>query len=153
MHWELTPIVKIYEALGAVVDGRVHVEGNTAKVYSSTGNKYYDVMYDSETHAIMVNDNGSYYKGYLGYPAVAFLMQIGKLPYDRDIAERLKDVAWKDINQQLKNDFDKAIDFILAERFPNDREVIDAEVAAVYVELKKVSFTMLGKKVVPPSGY
>jgi hypothetical protein len=39
MLWQPTPRVKIYEALGAVVDGRVHIDDVTARVYSSSGNK------------------------------------------------------------------------------------------------------------------
>ena len=79
---------------------RVEVLENTAKVYSSTRNKYYDVVYDPNNQAIMANDNGSYWKGYLGYPSIAFLMKIGVLSYDQNIGESLKDIAWKDINQK-----------------------------------------------------
>jgi hypothetical protein len=153
MYWKPTPIVKMYEALGAVVDDRVEVSGNTGKVYSSSRNKFYDVTYDESSQAIMVNDNGSYYKGYLGYPAVAFLLSIGKIQYDATLAARLKDVAWKDINQKFKNDFDKAMDYILEERFPNDRAVIDAEAAALLEQVTKLNLKMLGKKTLPPSGY
>jgi hypothetical protein len=32
MKWKEPPIIKIYEALGAVADDRVEVEGNSAKV-------------------------------------------------------------------------------------------------------------------------
>src|ERR1700733_3253094 len=62
MKWKQPPVIKIYEALGAVADGRVEVSGDTAKVYSSTGNKFYDVTYDPAEQAIMTNDNGSYWK-------------------------------------------------------------------------------------------
>jgi len=46
MKWKHPPIIKIYEALGSVADGRVEVSGNTAKVFSSSGNKFYVVSYD-----------------------------------------------------------------------------------------------------------
>jgi hypothetical protein len=36
MKWRHPPLIKIYEALGAIADGRVEVNGMTAKVYSST---------------------------------------------------------------------------------------------------------------------
>jgi hypothetical protein len=36
MKWQHPPIIKIYEALGAIADGRVEINGMTAKVYSST---------------------------------------------------------------------------------------------------------------------
>ena len=70
MKWEHPPIIKIYEALGAVADNRVELSENTAKVFSSSGNKFYDVSYDRDSNSIMTNDNGSYWKGYLGYPAI-----------------------------------------------------------------------------------
>ncbi|MFZ1075166.1 MAG: hypothetical protein WAN50_02225 [Minisyncoccia bacterium] len=37
MKWKKPPVIKIYEALGAVADGRIEVDGNAAKVYSSSG--------------------------------------------------------------------------------------------------------------------
>jgi hypothetical protein len=153
MNWSQTPRVKIYEALGAVADGRVHVVGNTAKVYSSSGNKFYTVSYDPALHAIMVNDNGSFYKGYLGYPAVAFLMQIGELPYSEAVAQKLKGVAWKDINQKFKNDFEKAIDFILSSLSEGKRAAIEAEVTRIDELLKLKTYVHLGSKVRPPEGY
>jgi hypothetical protein len=68
----------------------------------------------------MVNDNGSFYKGYLGYPAIAFLMSIGAIQYPAAIAEEFI-IAWKDINTKFKNDFDKTLAFILAEKSPQKR--------------------------------
>lgn len=47
--WLQPPIIKVYEALGALADDRIKVKGNTAKVYSSSGNKFYTVTYDSKT--------------------------------------------------------------------------------------------------------
>ncbi len=43
MKWKHPSITKIYEALGAVADDRVLVSGNSAKVYSSSRNKFYNV--------------------------------------------------------------------------------------------------------------
>ncbi len=34
MKWKHPPIIKIYEALGAVADGRVKISGDSAQVYS-----------------------------------------------------------------------------------------------------------------------
>ncbi|OHB17298.1 MAG: hypothetical protein A2749_00855 [Parcubacteria group bacterium RIFCSPHIGHO2_01_FULL_45_26] len=78
LQWKLRHISKVYEALGAITDGRVEVIGNTAKVYSSSRNKFYDVAYDASKNAsrpdsgqaIMSNDNSAYWKGELGYPAM-----------------------------------------------------------------------------------
>ena len=82
MKWKLPPMIKIYEAMCAMADGRVEVDSHSGKVFSSTGNKYYEVVYDPAKKAIMANDNGSYWQGYLGYPSVAFLMKTSILDYE-----------------------------------------------------------------------
>lgn len=153
MQWAHPPLPKIYEALGAVADGRLEITGNSAKVYSSSGNKYYHVNYDSSKNAIMVNDNASYWKGYLGYPAIAFLMKQGKLSYDEKVAALLKGIEWKDINQKFKNDFDKALQYILSTKTEEERKVLELLVNKIDAELKGLSLILLGEKVVPPEGY
>jgi hypothetical protein len=77
MKWKPAPLIKVYEALGSIGDGRFEVAGNTAKVYSSSGKKFYDVMYDPIKQAITANDNGSYWVGYLGYPSIVLLLALG----------------------------------------------------------------------------
>jgi len=153
MKWLHPPITKIYEALGSVADGRVEASGNTGKVYSSTGNKHYDISYDAEAGEIMANDNGSYWKGYLGYPAIAFLMKRGTLSYDGKLGLLLKGVAWKDINQQFKNDFDRALEFILSTKSDEERASLTAFVAKVDQEIVALDLSLLGKKTKPPEGY
>lgn len=153
MKWQPTPAVKIYEALGAVADGRVEEDGNSAKVYSSSRNKFYGVSYDPVKKEIMANDNGSYWKGYLGYPAVAFLMKTGVLSHDQNIGDLLKNVPWKDINQRFKNDFKKALDFILEPLSENNREALQYFVSKVDREIKELDLNFLGDKVKPPEGY
>ncbi len=153
MKWKHPPIIKIYEALGAVADKRIQVTNNTAKIYSSSGNKFYEVNYDLDSNSIMVNDNGSFYKGYLGYPAIAFLMVIGKLQYSEQISKEMMGIAWKDINQKFKNDFDKTLEYILAEKSSEKRAEIEIEVKNIDNEISKLNLNLLGKKVRPPEGY
>jgi hypothetical protein len=71
------------------------------------------VKYDPDKRAIMMNDNGCYRNGYLGYPGIAFLMMKGVILYDPEYAFMLKGIPRKDINQKFNNDFDKAIEYIL----------------------------------------
>ena len=153
MKWQHPPIIKIYEALGSVADNRLTIEGNSAKVYSSSGNKFYTVNLDSESESIMVNDNASFYKGYLGYPAIAFLMMIGELQYSPKIAQILKGIAWKDINQKFKNDFDKTLAYILESKTPEEKSMLEAEVHNIDMQLKAKSYNLLGSKIQPPVGY
>ncbi len=153
MQWETPPIIKIHEALGAVADNRIGIEGNSAKVYSSSGNKFYTVTFDPETNSIMTNDNGSYWKGYLGYPAIAYLMKINKLPYNPDVAMLLSGIAWKDINQKFKNDFDKTLEYILSDKTAEQKEEIDKFVQEVFKVIKDTKYKYLGSKTKPPEGY
>ncbi len=153
MKWKKPPTAKIYEALGAVADDRIDLIGNTAKVYSSSRNKYYDVSYDSEKKAIMANDNGSYWRGYLGYPSIAFLMKSGLLSYDQEIAELLKGISWKDINQKFKNDFDKALEYILSPKTNEQVHILKNFVQKVEDEIVSLDLSLLGKKTIPPDGY
>jgi len=100
--WKNPPIIKIYEALGSVVEERLEISDDTAKCYSSSGNKFYDITYSAEQKAIMVNDNGSYWNGYLGYPAIAFLLQTGVLEYTEDYASYFKNIA-SEANVEIKD--------------------------------------------------
>ena len=99
--WLMPPRIKILEALGTIADERIKVKGNTATVESSMHEKTYSVAFDKDS--ITSNDNGSFYKGYLGYPSIAFLMLKGILPYDEKIAKSLKDIKWKELNEKIKD--------------------------------------------------
>ncbi len=153
--WKLPPRIKIYEALGALADGRIEVLENTAKVYSSSRNKYYTVSYDPKTGAIMTNDNGSYWQDYLGYPAIAYLMKIGVVPFSETAAALLADIEWKDINQTFKNDWTKTEKYcqdLVVSRDGNLNELLKA-VDVIHAFLQSHPFPQLGKKTKPPTGY
>ncbi|HMO78213.1 MAG TPA: hypothetical protein PKA42_01580 [Candidatus Paceibacterota bacterium] len=151
--WDTPPIIKIYEALGAVTDNRLEIDGNTAKCFSSSGNKFYDVIYEPEQNAIMTNDNGSYWKGYLGYPAIAYLLQTGVLRYQEELASALRDIKWKDINQEFKNDFDKTLTFILEPLDEQTRVNLENYTKSLLTQITELKLGKLGKKMKPPSGY
>ncbi len=104
--WSLPPRIKIYEALGAIADGRLTLTTpGAATVLSSSGNKTYNVTYNAETGEVTSNDNGSYWQGYLGYPAIAYFMAKGILQYESTVAAWLKGIAWKDVNTKFENDY------------------------------------------------
>ncbi len=153
MKWKRPPITKIYEALGSVADKRLEISGNSAKVFSSSGNKFYTVTYDKESESIMVNDNASFYRGYLGYPAIAFLLVIGELTYSHAVAEKLKGIAWKDLNQKFKNDFEQTVEYILSTKSPEERVEIEDEVKKIDQQLQAKNYSLLGPKIKPPEGY
>lgn len=153
MKWKHPPVIKIYEALGSVADKRVEVLGNSAKVYSSSGNKFYEVIFDPVKNAIMANDNGSYWKGYLGYPAIALLFMLEVLEYNPDMANLLKGIKWKDINQEFKDDFDKTLIFIEESMSTDDKKMLSEYVERIEKQIGTLNLILLGEKTTPPEGY
>lgn len=154
MKWKIPPKIKIYEALGSIADGRIEVEENKGKAYSSSRGKFYSIEYDCK-NKIMCNDNGSYWVGYLGYPAIAFLMVVGKVKYDSKFAEALRDIKWKDVNVKFKNDFDKTEEYVLNLVKERGFDVIELqiEVERIFEDIKKLDLGLLGEKTKPPTGY
>jgi len=100
--WLMPPRIKILEALGTIADKRIEVKDNRAKVTSSMHEKTYAVTFDGKK-SITCNDNGSYFKGYLGYPSIAFLMKKEIIPFNEKIAEALKGIKWKELNEKFKD--------------------------------------------------
>lgn len=152
IKWNIPPVIKIYEALGAIGDERIIMEGNKASVYSSEGNKKYDVAYSETENAIMANDNGSYWVGYLGYPSIAYLMLAGKLNLNKGYAEALKDIEWKKINTANKNDFDKTqkeVDKILESKGINLDEFY-LYLAEANNQIAELGINIFGTKIRPP---
>ncbi|OGD61031.1 hypothetical protein A3A71_02220 [Candidatus Berkelbacteria bacterium RIFCSPLOWO2_01_FULL_50_28] len=155
MKWKNPPVIKIYEALGAVADERLEINGDNAKVRSSSGGKFYDVVYEPETNSITSNDNGSYWRGYLGYPMIAFLMATKKLPYNERVAVSLKGVAWKDINTKFKNDFAKTEEFIRSEiaKRGGKLDELDGYLSLTMAKINELELNKLKSTAKPPQGY
>lgn len=156
MKWKEPPLNKVYEALGAIADGRVDIEGNTAKVYSSSRNKYYDVVYFPKKNEITSNDNASFWVGYLGYPSIAFLLAKGIIDYDQALLKYLKGFAWKDINQRFKNNFDKTdtyIDTNIVNKYGVDIADLHSKLNDIFEHVMALKLNKLGKTKKPPAGY
>jgi hypothetical protein len=155
MEWRIPPILKVYEALGCIADKRIEIDGNEAKVHSSSKGKFYTVIYDEDTNSIMANDNGSYWKNYLGYPAIAFLMLKGIIKYNKKYEEALKGIVWKDMTAKFKNDTEKAEEFVfnLVKERGFDLDELFAEIETIYNQIKELRIEMLGDKMLPPEGY
>ena len=152
--WNVPPVIKAYEALGSLGDGRVEIDGNSARVRSSSGNRTYDVAHDPDANAIRSNDNGSYWQKYLGYPAIAYLLGTGLIAHDPKWDEALKDIPWKDMNRRLKNDFAKAeaeVRDIVAGRGYRLGE-LDAQLASIMARVNELDLAILRPLQRPPSG-
>lgn len=156
------PLIKIYEALWAIADERIEIDQQKnednlvcAKIYSSSRKKHYDVTYSEQKNAIMANDNWSYWKGYLWYPALALLFLKWKLALDVEYAESLKDIKRKDINTKNKNDFDKTMIEIDMGLQKNGINIVAFKeyFSRILDEIQNLNLEILGEKLLPPEGY
>lgn len=100
-EWDMPPRLKVFEAMGAVADGRVEVKNDEGKVTSSTRTKKYTVVYEEERNAIYSNDNASKWQGYMGYPIIAFLMEKEMIGCDDEVAQAMKGFEWKKLNEKF----------------------------------------------------
>ncbi|OXM54760.1 hypothetical protein [Amycolatopsis alba] len=151
-EWKPSPVIKIYEALGAVADGRVEIDGDTARVASSDKAKTYDVRHDPAAGSITANDNGSYWQGYLGYPGIAYLLERGVIAYDSGLAGELAGVPWKELATKYRNDWAKVEKHVrddLAGRGA-DLDRLDAGLAEISGQLEKLELTKLSPRLRPP---
>ncbi len=108
--WKMPPLIKVYEAIGAIGDGRVKiVDERRAMVGSSDGSKAYSVEWSLDTREISANDNASYWQGYLGYPAIATMIARGVLNIRAETAETLRGIPWKELNRRFHNDYTRTL--------------------------------------------
>ncbi len=152
VRWKMPPIVKVYEAMGALADGRVRIEGNHATVTSSEGDKTYEVEISDDGRIISSNDNASYWQGYLGYPAIAVLIARGMYRPPANVIDALADIAWKEINRRFRNDYSKTVTEVLrfVEERGHDPEGVKTEAEAVLDALRKLE-PMKGTRRRPPA--
>ncbi|MEL9939880.1 MAG: hypothetical protein QW632_01835 [Ignisphaera sp.] len=101
---KLPPRIKIMEALGCLADKRIReIDDNKAIVSSSDGSREYHVYVDVKKGIVYSDDNGTKFRGYIGYPIIAFLMLKGYLAYDERIAKALAGIPWKKLNESYKS--------------------------------------------------
>jgi len=100
------PRIKILEAIGSIGDERIKVlDDKRAQVVSSRGDKVYKVVLVEKENNVFhtySNDNGTIYRGYIGYPIIAFMMVKGIIPIDKEVMKAMSGVPWKDLNERYK---------------------------------------------------
>lgn len=156
MKWKSPPLIKIYEAIGAISDGRIHLDQTGAKVYSSSGNKFYTIIYEPVSNSITSNDNGSYWVGYLGYPSIAYLLKKDIVAYDKSLIEYLKGFKWKDINQKFHNNFTKTqeyIDMHIAQEHDIDIQELHTSLEIIRDTIDRMKLNKLITSQKPPGEY
>ncbi|MEB3780204.1 MAG: hypothetical protein GSR85_08245 [Desulfurococcales archaeon] len=106
---ELPPDIKVLEAAGALGDNRVRIIESNAKtvaeVTSSDGSRTYRTAIIIKNGNVIVaysDDNGTRFRGYIGYPIIALLMIKNLLPRDTRLENALRGVKWKQLNQKFK---------------------------------------------------
>jgi hypothetical protein len=151
--WKTPPKAKIYEALGALGDGRVTITSTTtAEVISSSRDKKYIVQWSEDEKGITANDNASYWQGYMGYPIIAVLMLRGKLRYDKSVAYLLSEVQWKSLNARFRNNYDKAIETVLnsIEESKGQKTKVVEEVDRIMRDISSIKLKRLPIRKQPP---
>ncbi|MGQ4832452.1 MAG: hypothetical protein ACP6IS_00980 [Candidatus Asgardarchaeia archaeon] len=145
--WKMPPKIKVLEALGSIADQRIiKIKDGEYKVISSSGDREYKVEVDLENLRINSTDNGSVYKGYLGYPSIAVLMLNQILPFSEKIATALKGINWKELNEKYKAYW--KTEFVvkkIAKRRGVSEEEIDAFVNEVMEKIKELKIKKLKK--------
>jgi hypothetical protein len=130
----MPPIIKVYEALGAIGDGRLRiVDSRRALVTSSDGVKTYEVEVSEDGREISSNDNASYWQGYLGYPAIAVLLARGFYRPPANVTDALAGIPWKTLNRKFKNDYTKTLAEVdkELEQSGHDPDAVRSEAEAV----------------------
>lgn len=152
----MPPPIKVYEALGAIGDGRVRAidsEGPDGwDVGSSDGAKTYRVELSADGREISSNDNASYWQGYLGYPAIAVLMVHGTLRASAEAIRALAGIPWKKLNRRFRNDYARTtteVARIVTER-GGDFDATRAEAAAILDALAALGLERGARRRPPP---
>ncbi len=100
------PRIKVLEAIGSIGDERIKiVDEHEARVVSSSGDREYVVILYSvkdNVYRVYSSDNGTIYRGYIGYPIIAFLMLKNIIPIDRDVMKAMTGIPWKQLNERYK---------------------------------------------------
>jgi len=145
----LPPRIKILEALSAIADGRIKLlSEKDAEVVSSDGARTYRVYVDLGRRAAYSDDNGTVYRGYVGYPIISFLMARGVLPVDERLGQALKGIPWRKLNEQYKR-YDAVMELVKAQL--KDRGIPGDEVER-YIDAVMERLKGLGLRLEKPIG-
>lgn len=123
-------------------DGRISVNGNTAKVTSSNGNKVYTVEYDPEKRSIVSDNNEDFWQKRMGYPSIAYVLQTKMIPYNPKAGELMAGINWKKLNASNKRNYELSIETVLNKLSAIDRKLIQKEVINITNHLKELKLNM-----------
>ena len=138
----MPPLAKVYEAIGAIGDSRVSLDRERhATVQSSDRSKTYQVEISEDGREISSNDNGSYWQGYLGYPAIAVMLLRGLYDVQPEVIRALGGIPWNELNRRFRNNYERTIEEVMrrAGEAGVDPELIVAEAEAILTRLRKAA--------------
>jgi hypothetical protein len=135
----------IYEALTAIADGRVEVFESSAKIFSSSRNKFYTLHFDLNEMSFMSDDNMAYYKDEVSYPMLCVLLYKDIVSYDKESLKYFVNFPWKDVNQKNKNDYMKSVEEFLEDR-KEHRNYIENLTKNIFSQLSNIKIKVLGEK-------
>ncbi len=140
----MPPRIKVLEALSAIADGRVRREGDHYVIVSSDGSRSYTVYVDEGKGLVYSNDNGTVYRGYVGYPIMAVLMMLGLLSFNKELSEGLRGVPWRELNEKYKN-YSMVMD-VIRRRVGEDKwPLYEKFIDEVLGELRKLNLRLMDK--------
>jgi hypothetical protein len=152
-RWKMPPLIKAYEAMGALGDGRVRLQDDgRAQVTSSEGDKTYEVEVSADNREISSNDNASYWQGYLGYPAIAVLLARGFYRPPANVIDALAGIPWKELNRKFRNDYEQTLAAVnkSVEENGHDPDAVRIEAETLIEALNKLG-PVRGKRRRPPA--
>jgi len=136
----MPPRIKVLEALSSVAEGRIkQLSEKEATVVSSDEKREYQVFLDVEKGIANSTDNGTKYRGYIGYPIIAFLMLKGILPYDEEVASKLVGIEWRALNEKYKSY--RIVEKIALDRYSKkggDKDKLEDLVKDIMEKLEKI---------------
>jgi hypothetical protein len=142
MRAKLPPRIKVLEALGTIADNRVKmIEKGIYTVTSSEHDREYKVLIRGRE--VCSNDNGTRFRRYVGYPIIAALMLERIVSYDERIANSLKGIKWRKLNEELR-DYNLVEEEVykIAEERGVKREELSRFIERVMRELKGLSLEL-----------
>lgn len=76
----------------------------------------------------------------MGYPIIAVLLQLGKLPYDQGRAKLLAGIPWRAINTKFKRNYEQALAYVLEqiEARGGCKEELIVEVERIFASLEQL---------------
>ncbi len=148
MYLRPPPKIKVLEALSTIADERIKILNEKyAEVISSDGSRKYVVYVDLDNNEVCSTDNGTMLRGYIGYPIIAVLMLKGKLPVNKVIANALKGINWRELNERYKkySIVEEHVKEIVSKRGINP-QLLDSFKERVYGYIKRLKFKLNPEK-------